>query len=163
ELERRMQGERAGLDPQRRLERVDQVLDRGADDRDADRADAGERGAAQGRDPRDAPRAGRPPRPRAGVPRRHPGRPERAAAGRRAGPGGRGDGYRANPAGTGSSGSSRYWPIPVIQARPVISGTTAGRPATDVSSTSRPVKRVPITDSLTNGAPTASAPRACSW
>ena len=35
----------------------------------------------------------------------------------------------AKPAGNGSSGSSRYWPIPVIHARPVISGTTAGRPA----------------------------------
>ena len=44
----------------------------------------------------------------------------------------RGGGVRAHsakPAGNGSSASSRYWPIPVIQARPVISGTTAGPPA----------------------------------
>ena len=53
--------------------------------------------------------------------------------------------------------------MPVIQARPVISGITAGRPATVVSSTTRPVKRVPMTDSLTNGSPAASSPRACSW
>ena len=53
------------------------------------------------------------------------------------------------PAGNGSLGSSRYWPIPVIHARPVISGITAGRPPTSVSPTSRPVKRVPITDSWT--------------
>src|SRR6185503_4808678 len=58
---------------------------------------------------------------------------------------------RAKPAGNGSSGSSRYCPIPVIHARPVISGTTAGRPPTSASATSRPVKRVPITDSCTNG------------
>ena len=53
--------------------------------------------------------------------------------------------------------------MPVIHARPVISGTIAGRPATVVSSATRPVKRVPITDSLTNGSPIASSPRACSW
>ena len=39
--------------------------------------------------------------------------------------------------------------MPVIQARPVISGMIAGCPATSSPSTSRPVKRVPITDSLT--------------
>ena len=39
---------------------------------------------------------------------------------------------RSRP-GTGRSASSRYWPIPVIHARPVISGTTAGRPPTSVS------------------------------
>ena len=72
-------------------------------------------------------------------------------------------GHRAKPAGNGSSASSRYCPMPVIQARPVISGTIAGRPATVVSSATRPVKRVPITDSLTNASPTASSPRACSW
>jgi hypothetical protein len=53
---------------------------------------------------------------------------------------------RANPAGKGSEGSNRYCPIPVTQARPVISGTTAATPATDVSETRRPVNRVPITD-----------------
>jgi hypothetical protein len=42
----------------------------------------------------------------------------------------------------------------------VISGITAGMPATVVSSTIRPVKLVPITDSLTNASPTASSPRA---
>ena len=36
-------------------------------------------------------------------------------------------GQRANPVGNGSVGSSRYWPMPVIHARPLISGTTAGR------------------------------------
>ena len=36
---------------------------------------------------------------------------------------------RGESAGNGSSASSRYWPMPVIQARPVISGTTAGTPA----------------------------------
>ena len=52
--------------------------------------------------------------------------------------------------------------MPVTHARPVISGTIAGSPPTVVSSTARPVKRVPITDSLTNASPVASAPRACS-
>ena len=52
--------------------------------------------------------------------------------------------------------------MPVIHARPVISGTMAGRPAIVVSSTIRPLKRVPSTDSLTNSSPTPSAPRACS-
>src|SRR5206468_4114140 len=55
------------------------------------------------------------------------------------------------PSGNGSFGSSRYSPMPVIQARPVTSGTTAGRPATVVSATRRPTKRVPRIDSLTNG------------
>ena len=40
-----------------------------------------------------------------------------------------------SPRGNGSSASSRYWPMPVIHARPVISGTIAGRPPTVVSST----------------------------
>src|SRR5215213_1375524 len=70
--------------------------------------------------------------------------------------------YSEKPAGKGSVGSSRYWPMPVIHARPVTSGITAGRPATSVSSTRRPVKRVPITDSCTNGWSSASSPRACS-
>src|ERR671919_3097458 len=69
---------------------------------------------------------------------------------------------RENPAGNGSSGSSTYCPIPVIHARPVISGTTAGNPPTDVSATIRPPKRVPITDRFTNSSPTPSSPRACS-
>ena len=50
----------------------------------------------------------------------------------------------------------------MIHARPVISGTIAGRPPTVVSAAIRPVKRVPITDSLTKLSPTASSPRACS-
>ena len=33
-----------------------------------------------------------------------------------------------NPAGNGSLGSSRYWAVPVTQARPVMVGSTAGRP-----------------------------------
>ena len=37
--------------------------------------------------------------------------------------------HRAKPAGNGSSASSRYCPMPVIHARPVISGTIAGPPA----------------------------------
>ena len=42
-------------------------------------------------------------------------------------------------------GSSRYCAIPVIQARPVTSGTTAGVGPSWTSSTRRPVKRLPIT------------------
>ena len=68
---------------------------------------------------------------------------------------------RSRP-GTGPRRRAGTGPCPVIHARPVISGTIAGRPATVVSSTTRPVKRVPITDSLTNASPTASSPRACS-
>src|ERR1700733_12464758 len=48
--------------------------------------------------------------------------------------------YRANPVGNGSVGSSRYWAMPVIQARPLTSGTTAGVVPSATSSTSRPVK-----------------------
>ena len=42
----------------------------------------------------------------------------------------------------------------------MISGTTAGCPATSVTPTSRPVNRVPITDSFTNGSSSPSSPRA---
>ncbi|GHI25704.1 hypothetical protein Shyd_70750 [Streptomyces hydrogenans] len=38
--------------------------------------------------------------------------------------------HSRNPAGKGSVGSRRYWAVPVIQARPVTVGTTAG-PAPD--------------------------------
>ena len=47
-------------------------------------------------------------------------------------------GHSEKPAGNGSSASSRYWPIAVIHARPVISGTIAGRPPTVVSSAIAP-------------------------
>ena len=57
----------------------------------------------------------------------------------------------ANPAGNGSSGSSRYWPMPVIQARPSMRGTIAGCPATSVSRTIVPVKRVPMREAFTYG------------
>ena len=49
--------------------------------------------------------------------------------------------------------------MPVTQARPLTSGITAGRSPTRVSSSSRPVNRLPITDSLTNSSPSASSPR----
>lgn len=52
--------------------------------------------------------------------------------------------------------------MPVIQARPVTAGMIAGRSATVVSSTIRPVKRVPMKDSLTKSAPTSSSPLLCS-
>ena len=48
----------------------------------------------------------------------------------------------------------------VIQARPVISGTTAGVPATSVSAAIRPVKSVPRMDSWPKTSPTPSRPRA---
>ena len=57
------------------------------------------------------------PRPRTGRPRRRRSRSTRTYATAA---------HRSKPAGNGSVGSSRYWPIPVIQARPLTSGTTAG-------------------------------------
>ena len=54
-----------------------------------------------------------------------------------------------NPCGNGSVGSSRYWPMPVIQARPVTVGMTAGRRPTSAVPISRPMNRVPMNDSLT--------------
>src|SRR5690349_11978762 len=74
-----------------------------------------------------------------------------------------GGAHSRNPAGNGSSGSRRYCAVPVTQARPVIVGTIAGSaPAvvtgaapdsrtgagTVVSSTTRPVNRLPMNDSL---------------
>ena len=53
------------------------------------------------------------------------------------------------PCGNGSVGSSVNCEVPVIHARPVIVGTTAGVSPTVVSSTSRPTKRPPMKDSLT--------------
>ena len=64
----------------------------------------------------------------------------------------------ANPAGNGSVGSSRYWLIPVIQARPLTSGTTAGTEPRLVSSSRRPVNRLPMIDSLTNSWPSGELP-----
>jgi hypothetical protein len=52
--------------------------------------------------------------------------------------------------------------VPVIQARPVIRGMTAGRSRTVVSSTIEPVKREPMNDSLISSAPTSIWPRVCS-
>src|SRR5690606_18723671 len=65
-----------------------------------------------------------------------------------------GDGHSSKPSGNGSRGSRKYWAVPVIQARPVMDGTTAGLPPTLVSSRILPVKRVPMNDSLTKSRPT---------
>jgi hypothetical protein len=51
------------------------------------------------------------------------------------------------PLGNGSSASTTYEAKPVIQARPEISGTTAGYGPTVVCSSSRPVNTVPSTPS----------------
>nr|ADK54845.1 proline racemase [uncultured soil bacterium] len=45
---------------------------------------------------------------------------------------------------------------------PENSGTTAGRPATSVAASRRPVNRVSMNDSLTNSVFSGSSPRACS-
>ena len=55
-----------------------------------------------------------------------------------------GKAHSRNPAGNGSVGSRKYWAVPVSHARPVTVGTTAGRPATSVSSIRRPIKREPM-------------------
>src|SRR5437016_1805049 len=67
-----------------------------------------------------------------------------------------------NPSGNGSSASSTYWLMLVIQALPVIVGTTAAYGPTLVSSTRRPVNTVPRIPSWRNGSPSLSLPRACS-
>ncbi len=48
-----------------------------------------------------------------------------------------------NPSGKGSDGSTEYWAIPVIQAVPLIVGTTAGTPPTVVFRIRRPTNSVP--------------------
>ena len=48
-----------------------------------------------------------------------------------------------NPSGKGSDGSTEYWAIPVIQAVPLIVGTTAGTPPTVVVRIRRPTNSVP--------------------
>ena len=54
--------------------------------------------------------------------------------------------------------------MPVIQARPVISGIDRGAPADRrLPAPGAPVKRVPMIDSCTNGRPASSSPRACRW
>jgi NAD(P)-dependent dehydrogenase (short-subunit alcohol dehydrogenase family) len=70
--------------------------------------------------------------------------------------------HSTNPRGNGSLGSSMYCAVPVTHARPVIVGMTAGMPATSVVSTRRPVKLVPMNDSLTKSWSSGSSPRACS-
>ena len=52
--------------------------------------------------------------------------------------------------------------VPVIHARPEISGTTAGRPATSVSSTMRQTNSEPMIERPVKRCPTASCPRAWS-
>ena len=47
------------------------------------------------------------------------------------------------PSGKGSDGSTEYWAIPVIQAVPLIVGTTAGTPPTVVVRIRRPTNSVP--------------------
>ena len=47
------------------------------------------------------------------------------------------------PSGKGSEGSTEYWAIPVIQAVPLIVGTTAGIPPTVVVRIRRPTNSVP--------------------
>ena len=47
------------------------------------------------------------------------------------------------PSGKGSDGSTEYWAIPVIQAVPLIVGTTAGTPPTVVVPIRRPTNSVP--------------------
>ena len=47
------------------------------------------------------------------------------------------------PSGKGSDGSTEYWAIPVIQAVPLIVGTTAGTPPTVVARIRRPTNSVP--------------------
>ncbi|HYW17682.1 MAG TPA: TonB-dependent receptor plug domain-containing protein [Allosphingosinicella sp.] len=67
---------------------------------------------------------------------------------------------RRVPPGQGSSGSSMCWWVPVIQARPEISGRMAGRSPTMPRPTMRPVKVEPITDSRVSVSPSAISPRA---
>jgi len=50
----------------------------------------------------------------------------------------------------------KYCAVPVIQARPVISGMIAGVPSTVVSAAMRPVNREPMNDSLISSSPTPS-------
>ena len=71
--------------------------------------------------------------------------------------------HRAKPAGKGSRSSSRYWPMPVIHARPVISGTTAGR-AADLDLLDEPAGEARADDRLVDERPrpAPSSPRACS-
>ena len=71
-------------------------------------------------------------------------------------------GSQPEPPGKGSVGSSTNSARPVIHARPTISGSTAGMPATVVVPTTRARKRVSSTERCSNHSSAASRPVACS-